>query len=218
MKDFITKLIRLETAVACEKGPFDLFALFSSEEEVGDRWDLVVSASWIGEESLEALEYLTKELRSYLTVQQFSAISKIAPLDVYDPRVKDIQSIVTTEHKLKELNDYKFYGFRVEKMYLITCKLQIDERLMILMWKIILKMWQSGNRKIESEAILSDLTKRGEKVRDYAMDRILEYLLNTKCIRGPQYLNSTDVRRHGAMLITYVDVGCRALASVPMSA
>jgi hypothetical protein len=179
---------------------------------------LVVSATWIGEHYLQALEYLTKQLRSYLTAAEVSGILKIAPLDVYDPRVKDMQKILTTEHKVKELSNHPFNGFRVEKMYIITCRPQIDEHLMLLMWKIILRMWQSRNRKIESEAILRELTKRGEKVRDYAMDRIFEYLLHTRCIRGPQYLNSTDVRKHGAMIITYVDASCRTAASVPMSA
>ena len=218
MKEFIKKLIRLETVVASEKGPFDLFALFSTDGEVEDRWDLVISATWIADEYLDALEYLIRQLRSYLTVQEFSMISKIAPLDVSDPRVKEIQNIVTTEHKLKELRNSSFYGSKVEKMYVITCKLQIDERLMLLMWKTILKMWQSGNKRIESEAILRELARKGEKVPDYTMDRILEYLLHTRCIRGPQYINSTDVRKHGAMTITYVDAGCRKAPSIPMSA
>lgn len=218
MKTFLHKLSRLETAVASEKGPFDLFALFSAEEEADNRWDLVVSASWIGEEYLASLEYIAEQLRAYLDFQEFSTIAKIALLDVYDPRIRDLQKVVTTEHKLKELSGYRFYGSTVEKIYVITCKLQIDERLMLLMWKIILKMWQAGNRKIESEAILRELTKRGKKVRDYAMDRILEYLIQTNCIRGPQFVSSTEVRNHGAMTITYVDAGCRTAASWPISA
>jgi hypothetical protein len=217
MKAIIRKLIRLETAVASEKGPFDLFALFSTDEEVEDRWDLVVSATWIGAESLEALEYLTKQLRSYFTVEEFSTISKIAPLDVYDPRVVELQKILTTEHKVKELSSYKFYGFRVDKIYLITCKAQIDEHLMRLMWKIILKMWRSG-AKIESEVVLAELVKRGEKVRDYAMDRVFEYLLRAECITGAQYIDSDGIRKHGAMSIGWVNDSCRTLESIPMSA
>lgn len=218
MKEIIEKLIRLETAVADEKGPFDLFALFSTDEGVEDGWDLVVSATWIGQESLQALEYLATQLRSYLTPEEYSTIQKIAPLDVYDRRVKGIQNIVTTEHKLKELSDYRFNGFRVDKMYVITCKLQIDEQLMHSMWKIILKMWRSGNKKIESEAILKELQRSGEKVRDYAMDRILEYLINTGCIRGPQYVNSTHIREHGAMIITWVKADCRTPSPLSISA
>ena len=97
MKEFIKKLIRVETAVALEKGPFDLFGLFSTDEEMDDRWDLVISATWIGVEYLQALRYLIKHLRSYLTAAEFSMISKIPPLDVYDQRVIDMQKILTTE-------------------------------------------------------------------------------------------------------------------------
>ena len=217
MKEFIKKLIRVETAVASEKGPFDLFGLFSTDEEVDDRWDLVVSATWIGAESLQALEYLTKQLRSHLTAAEFSRISKIAPLDVYDPRVIDLQKILTTEHKAKELSNYRFYGFRVEKMFIITCKPQIDEHLMRLMWKIILKMWQSG-AKIESQAVRAELEKRGEEVRDYAMDRVFEYLLRVQCISGAQYIDSDAIRKHGAMFIGWVNDSCGTPESIPMSA
>lgn len=216
MKEIVKKLVRLETDIASEKGPFDLFALFSTDEGVEDSWDLVVSATWIGQESLQALEYLSTQLRSCLTPEEYSTIQKIAPLDVYDPRVKDIQKLITTEHEVVELSDYGFYGFRVEKMYVITCKLQIDERLMRSMWKIILKMWEAGNRRIESKSILKELLKRGEKVRDYAMDRILEYLLVAGHIRGPQYMNSTDVKEHGAMIITWVNADERRTPS-PLS-
>jgi len=216
MKEIIKKLIRLETAVASEKGPFDLFALFSGDEEE-DRWDLVISATWIGAEIVEALEYLTKQLRSYLTAEEVSTISKIAPLDVYDPRVADIQKTVTIEHRVKELIDYRFSGFRVDKIYLITCKPQVDGRLLRLMWKIILKMWRSG-AKIESEAVLAELEKRGEEVRDYAMDRVFEYLLHGKCITGVQYIDSDGMRKHGAMFIGWVNDSCQTPEAIPMSA
>lgn len=211
MKQTLEKLVRLETAVAAEKGPFDLFALFSTDEEAGDRWDLVVSATWIGEESLQALDYLTNKLRSCLTPEEFLTILKIAPLDVYDARVKDIQKMVTTEHQLKELREYRFYGLRVDRVYVITCKLQIDDRLLRLMWGIIVRLWRSGNQKIESAAILKELQRRGATVRDYAMDRMLEHLLNAGCIRGPQYVNSVDVRSHGAMIVTWINAECPAL-------
>lgn len=218
MKEFIKKLVRLESAVASEKGPFDLFGLFSTDEELDGRWDLVVSATWIGEDNLQALEFLTKQLRSYLTPAEFSRILKIAPLDVYDPRVIDIQKLVTTEHKVKELSNYRFYGFKVEKMYIITCRPQIDEHLLRLMWKIILRMWRSGSGMIESEAVLAELEKRGTNVRDYAMDRVFEYLLRAGSLSGAQYIDSDGIRKHGAMSIGWVDDSYRIPESSLMSA
>ena len=217
MKEFIKKLIRVETAVALEKGPFDLFGLFSADEEADDRWDLVISATWIGGEYLQSLQYLIKHLRSYRTAAEFSMISKIPPLDVYDQRVIDMQKILTTEHKVKELTDYRFNGFRVDKMYIITCKSQIDERLMRVMWRIILKMWRPG-AKIESEAVFAELEKRGEVVRDYAMDRVFGYLLNAGCITGAQAVDWDVARKHGAISISWVNDSCRTPESIPMSA
>jgi hypothetical protein len=217
MKEFIKKLIRVETAVALEKGPFDLFGLFSTDEEADDRWDLVISATWIGAEYLEALRYLIKHLRSHLTAAEFSMISKIPPLDVFDQRVIDIQKILTTEHRVKELSNYRFNGFRVEKMYIITCKSQIDERLMRLMWKIILKMWRPG-AKIESQAVLAELEKRGEVVRDYAMDRVFGYLLNAGFITGAQSVDWNVARKHGGMVIGWANDSRRIPESIPMSA
>ena len=217
MKEFIKKLIRVETAVALEKGPFDLFGLFSTDEEADDGWDLVISATWIGVEYLQALRYLIKHLRSYLTAAEFSMISKIPLLDVYDPRVIEMQKILTTEHKVKELSNYRFNGFMVEKIYIITCKPQIDERLIRLMWKIILKMWRPG-AKIESKAVLAELEKRGEVVRDYAMDRVFEYLLSAGCITGAQSVDWDAVRKHGGMVIGWVNDSRRIPESIPMSA
>jgi hypothetical protein len=106
----------------------------------------------------------------------------------------------------------------VEKMYIITCKPQVDERLMRLMWKIILRIWHSGGGMIESEAVLAELEKRGTKVRDYAMDRVFEYLLREGCITGAQYINSDGIRKHGAMSIGWVNDSCRIPESIPMSA
>jgi hypothetical protein len=218
MKELIKKLIRLETDVTTEKGPFDLFGLFSSDDDEDERWDLVVSATWIGEQSLQALRFLTKQLRSYLAPAEFSRILKIAPLDVYDPRVTEIQKIVSTEHKVKELSDYRFYGFRVEKIYIITCKPQVDENLMRLMWKIILRKWHVGEGMIKSEAVLTELEKRGTKVRDYSMDRVFEYLLREGCITGAQYIDSDGIRKHGAMSIGWVNDSYRVPDSIQMSA
>jgi len=103
MKETIEKLVGIEKAVAVDRGPFDLFALFTSEDEGEDRWDLVVSATWIGYESLSAIEYLIRQLRSRLTPDEFSRISKIAPLDIFDLRVSEIQNALTTEHKPRSL-------------------------------------------------------------------------------------------------------------------
>lgn len=210
MTDFRKKLVDLEKNLALEKGPFDLFAIFSSDD-IEDKWDLIVSAIWISEGKKEALDTLSRHLRDVLAPSELLSISKIVPLDVYDPRVKDIHKLVQLEHGQKRIRHYKLYGFRVDTVYVITSKLQIDERLMQLMWESIIERWNSGPRGIDSAEILSYLKSTGENVPNYSMDRILEYLLNAQCIRGPRFLNSTAVKEHGAMAITWVNPDCPAV-------
>jgi hypothetical protein len=159
----------------------------------------------------EALDILSGQLLKTLNQSEFLSISKIVPLDVYDPRVEDMQKMAPIEHDLKKIRHYKFYGFRVDTIYLITCKLQIDKRLMRLMWEYIIERWNSGPPGFGSEEILSYARSRGEKVPSYSMDRIFKYLLNAQCIRGPRFLNSTAVKEHGAMAITWVDPDCPAV-------
>jgi len=210
MNQFLYKLKDLEVDIAEDKGPFDLFALFSTDDELEDKWDLVVAATWINEDNKKALDYLSNKLQHSLTSQEFLSISKIAILDVYDPRVKDIQKHHKIEHGLLRLTDYRFYRIRVDIVYLITSKVQVDGPLLRVLWPVVLKMWKSGDKAIHSQDILSKLEEQGHVVPDYAMDRIFEYLVSSHCIRGPQHMGADAIRRHGAMIITFVDRECQA--------
>ena len=49
------KFTRLESQIAQEKGDFTLFALFM-REDVPDRWDLIVSAPWLGDDKRAAVD------------------------------------------------------------------------------------------------------------------------------------------------------------------
>lgn len=209
MNELVRKLIPVESAIAAEKGPFDLFALFSTDEELEDKWDLVVAATWIGEDNKKALDYLSNKLQNALTSEEFLSISKIAILDVYDPRVKDIQKHNKVEHDLRRLTEYKFYGIKVDIVYLITSKIQVDAPLLRAIWPIIVKLWRSGNKAIDSKEILTRLEEKGQVVPNYAMDRIFDYLSGSGCIRGHQYMGSEAIKRHGAMVITFVDRECQ---------
>lgn len=219
MKETIEKLVGIEKAVAVDRGPFDLFALFSSEEEEEDRWDLVVSATWIGFESLSAIEYLIRQLRSHLTPDEFSRIAKIAPLDIFDLRVSEMQNAITTEHKPKELTHYRFNGSSVDKIYVITCKPQIDKTLLRLVWKIIVRNWKSGDAgMIKSKKILEELVTSDVKVGDYALDRVFEYLFKAGCIQGAQVVDADAIRKHGSLEIGWVEPRYRIPASLRVSA
>jgi hypothetical protein len=46
------------------------------------------------------------------------------------------------------------------------------------------------------------------------MDRIFNFLLQEGCINGPQYMNSTGVREHGAIVITRINPDCQAIEKI----
>jgi hypothetical protein len=213
MNALLNKLKNLESTIAADGKPFDLFALFTSEED-DSLWDLVISGFWIDEHEEEATEFLTQRLEEALTEDELKLICKVATLDTYDPRVRDIQKLIEIEHGLSPIDSYKFYGLYIEKIYVITCRLQVDKQLMLSMWTIIVHIWTSGNKGFDSKEILNQLNANGLSVRDYAMDRVLESLIKSKCINGPRYINSDAVREHGAMIITKVDPDCQAVKSL----
>lgn len=208
MNELIEKLIPLEITIAADKGNFDLFALFSNDEGLEDKWDLVVAATWISEDNKKALDYLSDRLQSFLSSQEFLSISKIAILDVYDPRVKDIQKHYQVEHGKLRLTDYRFYNIRVDIVYLITSKIQVNSTLLRATWPILLKFWKMGNKAISSEEVLEALEEQNFTVPDYALDRIFDYLVTSHCIKGAQHLGRDAIRRHGAIIITFVDREC----------
>lgn len=191
-------------AIAEESRPFDLFALFSSEEGEEGEWDLVISALWMNESRAKALEYLNGKIKAAFTSEEFKLINTIQILDVYDPRVKELQETANVEHDLVEISDYKFYGFVVDKIYLITAKLQFDPELMNSVWQIITEAWNTGAHRIQSEDILAKLEAQGIAIQDYALDRVLDFLFGLKIIHGARYVNAESIRAHGGAIITGV--------------
>ena len=107
----------------------------------------------------------------------------------------------------------------MEKIYVITCKPQIDKNLLRQVWKIIVRTWKSGRAGlIESETILEELVSSDMKVRDYALDRVFEYLLKAGCIHGAQIVDADAIRKHGSLEIGWVEPRCRIPASLRLSA
>src|SRR2546426_600860 len=62
------KFAELESRIAEEKGPFALFALFM-REDAPDRWDLIVSAPWAGEDKRSVVDYFVGQIKSRLGEQ-----------------------------------------------------------------------------------------------------------------------------------------------------
>ena len=112
---------RLESRIAEIKGDFTLFALFL-REDVPDRWDLIISAPWVGSDREAALAYLIDEIRSSLGAQYLTMLSRIVFVDPHDAAVQAFNRAIKVEHGRTEVRDSNFFGLPIKQAYIITSK------------------------------------------------------------------------------------------------
>jgi hypothetical protein len=122
MKALAEKLRGLEQAIADEKGPFNLFALFL-REDAPDVWDLVVAAEWIEEDQSQALAELSKRVRAYLRPDEITRISRVVIVERTNPAVKAIASAVSISHGVSEVANNNFFGLAIKRAFIISAQL-----------------------------------------------------------------------------------------------
>ena len=112
----------LEKEIADEKGSFALFGLFLREESP-NRWDVVISAPWLGGYKKEKLNFIVPKLTSKLEEQELIMLSRIVLLDLSEDFVKEVNSSVNSiEHGNLELVNYVFNGMAMKRAHIITSK------------------------------------------------------------------------------------------------
>ena len=120
--ELIEKFARLEAEIAQERGDFTFFALFM-REDVPDRWDLIVSAPWVGEDKRGAVDYLIGQIKSRLGEERLICLSRIVPVDPEDVAVQSLNRAIQVEHGNVEVNDSNFFGLPIKRAHIITSKL-----------------------------------------------------------------------------------------------
>lgn len=115
------KFRALESRIAAEKGGFALFALLM-REDVPDRWDLVVSAPWIGSDKRSAVEYFVSQIKSQLGVHDLTNLARIVVVDPHDAAVQALNHAIQIEHGGIEIRDSSFFGLPVKHALIITSK------------------------------------------------------------------------------------------------
>jgi hypothetical protein len=111
----------LESRIAEAKGAFALFALFM-REDVPDRWDLIVSAPWVGDDRRGTVEYLVDQIKSHLGAQDLTSLARIVVVDPEDTAVQALNRAVHIEHGGVEVRDTDFFGLPVKHAFIITSK------------------------------------------------------------------------------------------------
>ena len=111
----------LESRIAEDKGGFALFALFM-REDVPDRWDLMVSAPWVGSNKRDAVDYFVNQIKSRLGEQDLTSLARIVVIDPEDTAVQALNRAVQIEHGGVEIRDSNFFGLPIKHAFIITSK------------------------------------------------------------------------------------------------
>ena len=121
MNEIVEKFASLEAEIAAKRGDFSLFALFL-REDVPDRWDLMVSAPWVGPNKNEAVDYLVSEIKSHLGAEDLVNLSRIVLADANYPPVQALAKAFHVEHGRVEVRDSNLFGLQVRHAFIITSK------------------------------------------------------------------------------------------------
>ena len=115
------KLGLLEREVSAQKGEFSLFGLFLREDAQNkDKWDLLVSATWLEENKGEGLAYLSEEIRKRLEPDELLCISRIVVLEKGNPILEAIHKAVNVKHGNVELKNNNFSGVEITQACIST--------------------------------------------------------------------------------------------------
>jgi hypothetical protein len=120
-RELSDKFRNLESNIAKEKGSFVLFALFM-REDVPDRWDLIVSAPWLGKDRKDVVDYFINQIKLQLGDQSLTNLSRIVVVDPQDAPVKALNRAIHIEHGGVEVRDSDFFGLPVKHAFIITSK------------------------------------------------------------------------------------------------
>ena len=111
---------QIEQDIAQEKGPVNLFALLE-REDLSDRWDLVVSASWAKQDEA-TLRYLADAIKRRLSPAEMTLLARVVILDATEDPVKAITESYQVEHGQVELSDPASFDLPARHGYIITSR------------------------------------------------------------------------------------------------
>jgi hypothetical protein len=125
MKRIIEKIKNAIDSLEKEHSSLLLCALFLREEPL-EKWDIVVSASWLNSKEMQSYHIVSTKMRAILDESEVVRFSRIVILDPEDPVVSYLQNLETIsnggykELKADELSDE--FGFTIKKAYLLRSK------------------------------------------------------------------------------------------------
>lgn len=123
----LEKLRQVLNEVSAEKGQFTLFGLFL-REDAPDKWDLLVSARWLEEGKLKALEEFAKKLSTVLGEEQLLSLSRIVTVNHDNPGLDAILRAVHIEGGgTANVKDSTFFGLAIKEAFIFRAARPQDQ-------------------------------------------------------------------------------------------
>jgi hypothetical protein len=119
MTALVEGTLKVEKALAEEKGPFALFALFL-REDAPDKWDLVVSAPWVEADKESALKLISSKVREFIKPPDLFAVSRVVIVEPTSPAVQAINQAFDTQHSTIEVKDSNFFGLAIKHAHIFA--------------------------------------------------------------------------------------------------
>ena len=127
MENILNKLKTVEKNLSEERGRFVLFGMFLKEDSKS-KWDIVISANWIGSETRKFLQYFVSKFASEVQKQDLANISSVVILNPTDPFVQTINQIIKTEHSDTRFTNCNFNNVEIKDAYIITSQRLNNDR------------------------------------------------------------------------------------------
>ena len=129
MNEILDKLKSVVQALEKEHKPILLFALFLREDSL-EKWDIVVSASWLSSSEKNAYQIVISKIQAVLSSSELVQFSRVVILDHTDPVVPFLQEVCPlTNGGFKESpKDFSVepfsekFGFIIKKAYILRCQ------------------------------------------------------------------------------------------------
>src|SRR5690348_3114957 len=121
MKQIIDKLKSLILAIEKENAPLLICALFLREEPL-EKWDIVISATWLDSQEMQSYEIISSKLQTYLSDSELVQFSRVVILDQDDPVVSYLQNLETLSNggykELRAEDLSEKFKFTIKRAYL----------------------------------------------------------------------------------------------------
>lgn len=125
MNEIIKKLKLAIKELENEHGPLLICALFL-REEILEKWDIIISASWLDPAEMQSYKMVSKILQETLNDTELVQVSRIVILHKDDPVVAYLQALETiTNGGYKELRADELsekFKFTIKKAYLLRSR------------------------------------------------------------------------------------------------